>query len=115
MQTLSKKGVRLWRWQRITAIMLIVGISLHFAVTHFLGDQLGFTVVNERLQHIFWIIFDALLLLTALVHGFGGLWSVYLDYNAKGTIKKFLGWTVAFLVIAFTIYGSLALAFLILR
>ncbi len=109
MQAQSKKGLRLWYWQRITALALLVGITLHFAVTHFLGDTLSFEIVNERTRHLFWIIFDALLLVTALVHGFAGLWSVYLDYNPKGTKKKFLGWIVVFLVIILIVYGLFAL------
>jgi succinate dehydrogenase hydrophobic membrane anchor protein len=110
MQTQSKKGVRLWYSQRITAIILLVGITIHFAVTHFLGESLGFGVVNTRLQNLLWVIFDALLLATALTHGFGGLWSVYLDYNPQGTKKKFFGWIAVFLVIILTVYGLVALS-----
>jgi succinate dehydrogenase / fumarate reductase membrane anchor subunit len=105
----QKTGFKLWFWQRLTAFILVLGIFVHFAVTHLIGEPLSFGNVNERTQHLFWVIFDSILLITALIHGFGGLWSIYLDYNPKGTFRKFLGWVVVFLVIIFTVYGLIAL------
>jgi succinate dehydrogenase hydrophobic membrane anchor protein len=105
----QKTGFRLWFWQRLTAFILLFGIFLHFAVTHLTGEPLSFGVVNSRTQHLFWVIFDSILLITALIHGFGGLWSVYLDYNPKGTFRKFLGWVVVFFVVIFAAYGLIAL------
>lgn len=105
----QKTGFRLWFWQRLTAFILVLGLIVHFTVTHFTGEPLSFGNVNDRTRHLFWVIFDSILLITALIHGFGGLWSIYLDYNPKGTFRKFLGWVVVFLVVIFTIYGLIAL------
>jgi len=109
MEVQREKGLRLWFWQRITAIILIFGIALHFAVTHFLGEVLSFDLVNERLQHLLWIVFDFILLIAALIHGFGGLWSIYLDYNPQGTVRRFWGWVAVFFVLILTVYGMLSL------
>ena len=105
----EKSGLRLWLWQRISAAYLVFGIFLHFAVTHFLGEPLRFANVNLRLQNLLWVLFDLSLLVAALVHGFGGLWSIYLDYNPKGNPRRFFGWIVVFLVGIFGIYGIFAL------
>lgn len=92
---MRKESIEIWSWilQRITAVFLVIGLFLHFWVLHYIDDKpLTFSVVQERVQSPFWIIFDSLLLIAVVYHALNGIWSIVLDWNPRKSIRRFLGW-----------------------
>jgi succinate dehydrogenase / fumarate reductase membrane anchor subunit len=75
------KGTSGWLFQRVTGMVLIAGLVVHFLVMHFSGpSQITFDFVMRRLSNPFWKAFDICFLVTILYHGFNGLWGIALEY-----------------------------------
>jgi succinate dehydrogenase / fumarate reductase membrane anchor subunit len=83
----------LWRWlfQRITAIILVVLLSIHIITLHFSHQAFTFKSVVARIQgNSGWLIFYGLFLLVGLWHGLNGVYQVVEDYKPSNWFKKFL-------------------------
>lgn len=107
---MKKESIEVWSWtlQRVTAVFLIFGMILHFGVLHYtdIADKpVTFAVIQERLQSLWWIIFDLLLLIAALYHALNGIWSIVLDWNPRKTVRKSLGWSLSVIGIIALIIG----------
>jgi len=96
--------------QRITGLILTVGLFIHFWVLHFAIDRpVTFEKVQERLLTPGWVLFDMVLLVAVIYHAFHGLFNVISDYNPGSTTKKVIGWGLTFIGIGLVIYGFIAL------
>jgi len=79
-----------WFYQRITGIILIPLLYVHYKVNHFsvAGGVGGFgadtyTEVAAKLANPFWKAFDILFIAFALYHALNGLWIIAADYVHK--------------------------------
>ena len=100
-----------WLFQRITAVFLFVGMIVHFWVLHFgIERPLTFDKVVDRLATPGWVIFDILLLGTAIYHGINGMWQIYLDVNPGKSSKRVVGWLMVLIGVATFAYGCTILA-----
>ncbi len=83
-----------WYLQRITGALLLVLLSAHFWVEHFMtapvrrGD-LTYAIIVSRLSNPVWRAIDISFLLVALYHGLNGLRNIVLDYGPFG--KRTMG------------------------
>ena len=107
---MKKESLEIWSWtlQRITAVFLIFGMIVHFGILHYIDvadKPITFALVQERLQSLWWIIFDLLLLVAALYHALNGIWSIILDWNPGRAVRKYLGWSLSLIGIAALIMG----------
>ncbi len=103
----------MWPWllQRITAVLLVGGLAVHFTATHFAVERpLTFEVVRERLLSPAWVWFDLLLLGLALYHGLNGLHGVLLDHGIGPAVRRGSAWTLGALGVATFIVGAWILA-----
>lgn len=68
---------------RVTGVMLAVLALGHFAVTHIVNDvaQTGSAFIAERWASALWVVWDAAMLATALLHGAAGLAVMMRDYR----------------------------------
>jgi len=82
-----------WFWQRITGIILIPLLYVHYKVNHFsLGTDGGFGAdtyaeVAAKLADPFWKAFDILFIAFATYHALNGLWIIAADYVHKESQK----------------------------
>ncbi len=102
-------GLYSWFFQRITGILLAIGILLHLLVNHFGESPVSFDSVAFRVRHLGWFIFDILLLGLCFYHGFNGLVSVIIDFNPGIKIKKGVVAVMFSLGVIIFIYGVLSL------
>jgi succinate dehydrogenase cytochrome b556 subunit len=80
----QKGGMWLWLLQRISAVFLLFGLMVHIIATHiFAIGELSYDNIGERLQSVFFITVDILLLAAAIFHGLNGARMVLLDYTFK--------------------------------
>ncbi len=94
------KGVAGWLLQRVTGVLLIAGLILHFAVMHFSGtQQITYAFVMKRLSDPWWKTFDIAFLLTAILHGFNGFRGLAIEYVGSERLLR-LSQTVIFLFAA---------------
>jgi succinate dehydrogenase / fumarate reductase membrane anchor subunit len=81
--TRSGTELRIWYLMRLTGVALFVLALAHFSILHFLfdpADQTAEFIANQRWNQLFWRVFDWLLLMTVLFHGFLGMRTVVGDY-----------------------------------
>ncbi len=77
-------GPDLWIWlfMRISGVLLIFLVLGHLWVMHvwITVERLSAELVRARLQEPFWVVYDWLLLMLALLHGMLGVRYVITDY-----------------------------------
>ena len=92
-----------WYWvmQRVSAVLLIVGLAGHFFVLHFtkLYHEQTLSAVESTANRFlwstrFWFLFDTLLLVAVVFHGLNGMYNIICDYNPKERTKLVLGWVL---------------------
>ncbi len=84
-------GAAAWLFQRITGVVLLVGMIIHFRIMHYSGtEQLTHAVVLERLSNPYWKAFNLLFLLCVIWHGLSGIWGIATEYaGSKAVLLKF--------------------------
>jgi succinate dehydrogenase cytochrome b556 subunit len=78
-----------WYLQRITGALLIVLLTAHFWVEHFMSAELRrgdltYQAILGRIANPTWQFIDIAFLLVALFHGLNGLRNIVLDYSRIG-------------------------------
>ncbi|MCK4836471.1 MAG: succinate dehydrogenase, hydrophobic membrane anchor protein [Candidatus Aminicenantes bacterium] len=77
----SKTGARVWLFQRISAIILFVLLILHFVTYHFINKGIiKYTDIMEKMKSPWFNLIQFIFLLTAVYHGFNGIWMMVEDY-----------------------------------
>ena len=102
-----KGGMWAWLFQRITAVLLIVCLTIHLIFTHILSiGELDYSNVANRLAHASLTAVDIILLMAGLYHALNGLRMVLMDYwftSRKRTVA--LNATLWVIGLAFLVYG----------
>ncbi len=85
------KRVIEWFFQRVTGVILVIGLTLHFYAMHFSSSG-GIThdAILVRLSSPYWITFNIIFLLAAIYHGFNGLLGIMLEYVHSEKLQKAL-------------------------
>ncbi len=82
----------IWLLMRLTGLALFVLALTHFLILHVLYDpaeQTASWIAQVRWSSLFWRVFDWLLLMMVLFHGFMGVRTVVVDY-ASGRVRRVL-------------------------
>lgn len=80
----SRGGMWAWLAQRVTAVVLIVGLLTHLVATHVFNlGHLSFLNISDRLGSTFFVVIDVSLLAAAIFHGLNGARMIVLDYWLK--------------------------------
>jgi succinate dehydrogenase membrane anchor subunit len=78
-----------WYLQRVTGALLVLLLTMHFWVEHFMSGpvregKLSFAVIQQRIANPWMQTVDIAFLFVALYHGLNGLRNIILDYSAVG-------------------------------
>ncbi len=103
----------MWGWllQRVTAVVLIVGLLTHLVATHIFNlGHLSFLNIGDRLGATFFVVIDVSLLAASIFHGLNGARMIVLDYWLETRASR-LALTIALWVFgsATFVYGMWAL------
>lgn len=83
-----------WAFMRISGVLLIFLVFVHLYSNLIAGDgvsQISYQfVVAEKFSVPFWLIWDALLLILALIHGTNGMRTIVNDYVTRPGVAKTL-------------------------
>jgi succinate dehydrogenase hydrophobic anchor subunit len=102
----SRGGMWAWLAQRVTAVVLIVGLLTHLVATHIFNlGHLSFLNISDRLGSTFFVVIDVSLLAAAIFHGLNGARMVVLDYWLKTRASRLA------LTIALWVFGSAAFVY----
>ena len=80
---IEKRGFWSWFLQRITALLLIMGMSVHFFTFHFSPGRYASRYYDEIINRFCspgWITFHVCLLALVIFHGLNGLWGIFVDF-----------------------------------
>lgn len=104
-----KASLWVWIWQRISAVLLLVLVWVHFGIMHFVDPTASITFAHStlRLKNALYFLVDSGLLILGLFHGLNGLRNIILDYWPGA--GRAAGWVVGLLGAVLTVYGFTAL------
>ena len=114
--TMGNRGFWSWYLQRITALLLVMGIAVHFFTFHFSPGRYSARYYDE-IVHRFcspgWIAFHLCLLSLVVFHGLNGLWGIVMDFRiskkAAGLLKGGL-WVTGIILFGAGLYVSILFA-----
>ena len=97
----SAGGMWGWLLQRVTAVVLIVGLLTHLVATHIFNlGHLSFLNIGDRLGSTFFVVIDVSLLAASIFHGLNGARMIVLDYWLESRVSR------RALSIALWVFGS---------
>lgn len=100
------KGALGWLFQRVTGVLLVAGLAVHFIVMHYSGgEQTSYEAVAQRLANPFWKAFDIAFLVSAVYHGFNGLWGMADEYVRSRPLTALLKGALLITALLLTIAG----------
>ena len=107
----NRGGVWPWLGQRVTAVLVIVTITVHLVLTHYIAiGELSFDDIADRLAGGAVLINDIVLLMAVVYHGLNGLRMVVLDWGLSTVAGRRVFDVVLWMVgIATVVYGIWAL------
>ena len=102
----SRGGMWAWLFQRVTAVVLLVGLIVHLSATHiFALGKLDFANITDRLSSSFFVVVDVSLLAAAIYHALNGARMIVLDYWLEGRAAR------TALAVGLWVFGSAAFAY----
>ena len=97
--------MRVFTMQRISAIALIIFMTMHMVVVHYPPFHIDFSRIAVRMADPLWQAIDILFLFFVLMHALAGAYVVLTDVERFGRVKQFLaGAAIVIGVVAF-FYG----------
>ena len=108
-----ESGLELYAWlfMRVSGALLLVLALGHLAIMHLIHsvDEVNFAFVAGRWANPLWRLYDWLLLMLALVHGFNGLRIIVDDYVRPPGLRLLSLTGVYVLTFLFLVVGSLVI------
>ena len=102
--------MKIFIMQRVSAIALVVFMTLHMVVVHFPVRDLEFEeVFVNRMGQTGWQLMYVFFLLAVLVHGLSGAYMVLTDVGSVAKYKKGLAWGVIVIGVVYFIYGTMTI------
>lgn len=97
--------MRVFRLQRISAVALIIFMTIHMIVVHYPPFHVDFSRIAERMAQPLWQAIDIAFLLFVLIHALAGAYMVLTDVERFGRGKRILAGAAIVIGIAAFIYG----------
>ena len=97
--------MRVFRFQRISAVALIIFMTIHMIVVHYPPFHVDFSRIAERMAQPLWQAIDIAFLLFVLIHALSGAYVVLTDVERFGRRKRILAGAAIVIGIAAFIYG----------
>lgn len=101
--------MRIFQMQRISAIALLIFMTVHMIVVHYPPFHIDFSRIIDRLAQPLWKGIDIAFLFFVLMHALTGAYMVITDLERFGKQRQALAWAaVAIGVVAFY-YGTVTI------
>lgn len=104
-----KANLLAWMMQRCTAVLLLVLVSVHFGIMHFVDPSIHYDFASSslRLKSVLYFIVDGGLLVMGLFHGLNGIRNIILDYWPKH--GRVAAWVLSLIGVVAAGYGATGL------
>ena len=97
---------RVFQMQRLSAIALLVFLTIHMIVVHYPPFHIDFNRILERMANPTWKIIDIAFLFFVLLHALTGTYAVLTDVERFGPYKRLLAGLAVIVGIGAFIYGA---------
>jgi len=101
--------MRIFQMQRVSAIALVVFLTIHMIVVHYPPFHIDFSRIIERLADPLWKGIDIAFLFFVLMHALTGAYQVLTDIQKVNTIRKALAGAAIVIGIGAFIYGTVTI------
>ena len=98
--------MRIFLMQRISAIALVVFLTLHMVVVHYPPGHIDVDRVLERLDQPLWKAIDIAFLFVVLMHALTGAYMVITDVERFNVYRRGLAWVGVVAGVLLFIYGT---------
>ncbi len=99
--------MRIFQVQRVTAVALLVFMTIHMVVVHYPPFHIDFSIIAQRMANPVWKVIEILFLLTVLLHGLTGAYVVLTDYKQVNKFRKAVAAVVVVVGIVAFFWGAL--------
>lgn len=94
-------------WQRISAVALLVFLTIHMIVVHYPPFHIDFNRILERMDQPLWKAIDIAFLFFVLVHALLGAYMIVTDVERFDRRKRILAGLVIIIGVIAFIYGTM--------
>ena len=98
--------MRVFQMQRISAIALLVFLTIHMIVVHYPPFHIDFSRIIERLGDPVWKAIDIAFLFFVVLHAMTGAYVVLTDIQRFGRIRRVLAGLAIAIGAAALLYGT---------
>ena len=98
--------MRVFQMQRISAVALLVFLTIHMIVVHYPPFHIDFSRIVERMADPMWKAIDIAFLFFVLVHALAGAYMVLTDVERFGKMKRVLAGVAIVVGIWAMYYGT---------
>lgn len=98
--------MRIFQLQRLSAVALLVFLTIHMTVVHYPPFHIDFSRIVDRMGQPIWKVIDIAFLFSVLIHALTGAFMVLTDLEGIYKYKKPLAWAVLLIGIAAFLYGT---------
>lgn len=107
----SRFEVYAWLFMRLSGVLLIFLALGHLAIMHFINTvhDIDVNFVAVRWANLGWRVYDAALLMLALLHGLNGLRTVVDDYVHRPGLNRAIKWGMVVVGALLMAVGSAAI------
>ena len=98
--------MRIFQMQRISAIALVIFLTIHMIVVHYPPFHIDFNRIVERLADPLWKGIDIVFLFFVLMHALTGAYMVLTDLERVNAYKRVLAILAVVIGIGAFIYGT---------
>ncbi len=99
--------MRVFQMQRVSAIALVVFLTIHMIVVHYPPFHIDFNRIVERMASPLWKAIDIAFLFFVLIHALAGAYQVLTDVQQIHRFKKALAGAVIVIGVLAFIYGTM--------
>lgn len=98
--------MKIFQIQRLTAVALLVFLTIHMVVVHYPPFHIDFSIILERMTNPLWKVIEILFLSSVLLHSLSGAYVALTDYKQVSKFKKAVAVVVSVVGISAFILGS---------
>ncbi len=98
--------MRIFQMQRISAIALLVFLTIHMVVVHYPPFHIDFSRIVERMAQPIWKAIDIAFLFFVLIHALSGAYMVLTDLEQVNKARRALAWLAILIGVAAFYYGT---------
>jgi succinate dehydrogenase hydrophobic anchor subunit len=99
--------MRIFQMQRISAIALVIFLTIHMIVVHYPPFHIDFSRIIDRMAQPLWKGIDIAFLFFALMHALTGAYQVLTDLQRVNRYKRVLAGTAIVIGVISFVYGTM--------